>query len=371
MAALGSRVRRHVAQKIVGGILAERLLNAWRGVVRVDDGESSRVAGDRLQELAVQPARVGRVDTRHRHIVGCPETAGINRIDIDVGALRRAIAVVQLDANRIRHAARVGQRAVGIEGNADADENDRFPPAGERRQGIHDTAKRVRQQLVQRRRRYVEGVEENPARGTVDVPSHRDARIRRRVEPIRGGEQPRSVPCELLTGALVEGVDNAGEVARAERVDGLSGEEACIEDVGRRRGDRVVQHDDYDPLVVDVRVLLDVRRNLSDPRGLRRRRDRILEVERLEARDLLRLAVLEDGEVRGLQAPDRAPVAVEDRDVEDDGLNARLEARRRRVLLLAGQRQRCERDNAEEDPGPEGFHFTCATIEPARSAAGS
>ena len=67
----------------------------------------------------------------------------------------------------------------------------------------------------------------------------------------------------------------------------------------------------------------------------RRRRRRCGGQFDLRQRDkLLRLAVLEHGEIRHRQPADRSAVVVEDGDVEVEDLDAGLERRRRRLLLL-------------------------------------
>ena len=197
---------------------------------------------------------------------------------------------------------RSGLRQVDIESLAE--EDNRLAAGRQRRHPVGEIAERVDQHT---------GSERGKCAAASSCP-----------EAVHGGVQTRPIVRERLPRALGDDVDDGGEVVRPHPIDDLPrvGRHAQCS-VGRHL--YVVQDDHEDRPLVQIGVRPRFARGLAEPGGAGS--DDVGEIDSREGIDLLRPAVLENGEVGRGQSANRQAVATKDADIENDGLDAGSESR--------------------------------------------
>ena len=233
------------------------------------------------------------------------ESARIDRIDVDVGALGReqdslhSIVEIGHLALGVSSAERDEHRLqeVGIERHTAAHQEHDFAPVGDASQLIDDQPQ----------------------------PDHQPIGTGRPLQPVNGGVQPAAVSRQVLR-LIVESCQHDGsEIRRAEPIDDRVPNLLRCSQAHQVERERV-EIDDHEPLVLQV-VALDIQRDLGERRRGCAGRSR--QVNRRERHDGPRRAVFENPEIVRRQVADRQAVAIDHRHVELDQIGPRT----KRLLL--------------------------------------
>ena len=389
-AAVALRVRGLVAEQVVGLRLGRDAADAAAEVVGVLDREAAALGGERLRALRGQLARehgaaevlapeaadpqvahLGRHPELRRHLDRhALEPARVEEVEGDVGApggFRDALELVE---------GRVVDEAVRDEHHrlaaAAAGQGDQEPPEQLERGTVAVDAVQVhlggalrdegvvQDGLALRAAREAGGNRVVRLQAPQDAP--RDLRVAVDVDPHRlvgrhplgrhvGDEaavEPLEQRHELVAAGLHAGAppgaaagrhqDHAVALARA-----LFEElrHRALRAVGVRQRQVAVVEDDHERAPGGSGRVPGVRRDARPlPWLVARPARRIRELNRLEAADRLRAAVLQHGEIGGGQPPDRPTAAIDDRGVHGDELDL---GRKGRLLLRRGGRLRASR----------------------------
>ncbi len=369
------RIAGLIAEQVVRLVLLEHGGQTRLEVARVHDRAPARRRGDVDEVVHFESGQACRRRLGHRIGRRHALTARVHGIHVDVRALRAIEHVGELILDphlRRRGADRTGRhvfvgvdwrgQGLEIEGQPLADVDDRLPAFGHVRQEVHGTfedADRIQVPqvigvLLAGRRAGAHSPAPAAAR---DARSDRTAQAAKpRREAVHCGEQAGAIGREILRVPIVHREHDRRQVRWPQAVDDASGD--LLHRLDRERvvlNRRVVDRQDEQAPLLDVGVAAHIRRDVTHPRRRDRRGPR--NVHRAERRDLLRHAVLEDGEIRRDQSAHGPPILVEHRHVQAHEIDAGPELRRRRLSRLG--RGRWRRNLLGPDSHTQADHCGC------------